>query len=119
MYFQLSIFSCQILGTDAMYRVIIDPPREVVAIITAVNCSRETCYYAYHSNTVTDTSTVTVDVVGCTITRPDSRNISTCKSNLLTSPHYYVYVYLVRLAFVVQNQLLPFPSLSSTRLADT
>ena len=70
---------CQVLGTDAVYRVIIDPPGEVVANVTADNCSGETCYYTYISNTLTDITTVTVDVVGCTITRLDSRNISTCK----------------------------------------
>ena len=61
-----------------MYRLIIDPPGEVVANVTADNCNGETCYYTYNSNAL-NTSTVTVDVVGCTITRLDSRNISTCK----------------------------------------
>ena len=63
-----------------MYRVIIDPPGEVVANVTADNCTGETCYYTYLSNTLTDTSTATVDVVGCTITRLDSRDLSTCKT---------------------------------------
>ena len=74
------MFFCQVLGTDAVYRVIIDPPGEVVASVTGDNCNGETCY---HSNTLTDTSTVTVDVVGCTITRLDSKNISTCKRAIL------------------------------------
>ena len=76
---EIVCLSSQILDRDAVYRVIIDPPGEVVANVTAENCNGETCYYTYHSNTLTDTSTVTVDVVGCTITRLDSRNISTCK----------------------------------------
>ena len=75
-FVEIIYLSCQILDTDAVYRVIIDPPGEVA---TADNCNGETCYYTYYSNTLTDTSTVTVDVVGCTITRLDSRNISTCK----------------------------------------
>ena len=75
---EIVCFSPQILGTDAVYRVIVDPPGELV---TADNCNGEICYFTYRSNTLTDTSTVTVDVVGCTITRLDSRNISTCKSN--------------------------------------
>ena len=70
-----------------MYRVIIDPPGEVVANVTADNCNGETCFYTHHSNTLTNTSTVTVDVVGCTITRLDSRNISTCKSVKL---HFHI-----------------------------
>ena len=76
---------CQILGTDVVYRVIIDPPGEV----TAYNCNGETCYYTYHSNSLMNTSTVTVDVVGCTITRLDSRNISTCKREIVDLCMYF------------------------------
>ena len=73
--------------TDAVYRVIIDPPGGIVANVTASDCNGESCYYTYISNTLTDTSTVNVDVVGCTITRLDSRNISTCKTVKL---HLYI-----------------------------
>ena len=87
-------FSFQVLGTDAVYRLIIDSPGEVIANVTAENCSGETCYYTYHSNNLTNTSTVTVDVVGCTVTRLDSRNISTCKRAIVIFSNVFMCVWL-------------------------
>ena len=74
--------------------MIIDPPGEVVANVAGDNCNGESCYYTYISNTLTDTSTVTVDVVGCTITRLDSRNISTCKRAIVIFSNVFMCVWL-------------------------
>ena len=69
----------QIGGTDAVYRVVIDPPGEVVADVGAETCTGEMCRYIYSSNTLTISSTVSVDVVGCVTERMDATDISTRK----------------------------------------
>ena len=69
----------QIGGTDAVYRVVIDPPGEVVADVGAETCTGEMCRYIYSSNTLTNSSTVSVDVVGCVTERMDATDISTRK----------------------------------------
>ena len=69
----------QIGGTDAVYRVVIDPPGVVVADVGAETCTGEMCHYIYSSNTLTNSSTVSVDVVGCVTERMDATNMSTCK----------------------------------------
>ena len=74
---KLSLF--QIGGTDAVYRVVIDPPGEVVADVGAETCTGEMCRLIYSSNTLTNSSTVSVDVVGCVTERMDATDISTRK----------------------------------------
>ena len=69
----------QIGGTNAVYRVVIDPPGEVVADVGAETCTGEMCRYIYSSNTLTNSSTVSVDVVGCVTERMDATDISTRK----------------------------------------
>ena len=73
------ILCFQIGGTDAVYRVVIDPPGEVVADVGAETCTGEMCHYIYSSNTLTNSSTVSVDVVGCVTERMDATDISTRK----------------------------------------
>ena len=70
----------QIGGTDAVYKVVIDPPGEVVADVGAETCTGEMCRYIYSSNTLTNSSTVSVDVVGCVTERMDATDISTRKT---------------------------------------
>ena len=76
----LEILCFQIGGTDAVYKVVIDPPGEVVADVGAETCTGKMCRYIYSSDTLTNSSTtVSVEVVGCVTERMDATDISTRK----------------------------------------
>ncbi|CAI8010374.1 hypothetical protein GBAR_LOCUS6838 [Geodia barretti] len=65
----------RVLSNETVYKLIIDD-EEVVSDVSEENCGREMCGYVYRSNSLTSSSTVAVDVVGCVTQRINPENLS-------------------------------------------
>ena len=54
--------------------------------MTAQNCSGDTCNYVHYSDSLTSSSTVAVDIVGCVTDRISVEDMSSCKKYIY---HFY------------------------------
>ena len=65
---------------EATYAVVIIPGSgDEMSIVTAENCTDDSCSYIFSSDGITDSYSVAVDVVGCITERINCINLSSCK----------------------------------------
>ena len=80
----------QILGKEAVYRLVIDEAD--VANVTEENCNSEMCSYTYYSNSLTTSSSVAVDIIGCVTERIIPARI-TARENIVSMIGIYLFIY--------------------------
>ena len=77
----------EVFTEEADYNlVVITESRNETMVVTGDNCTRENnCSYIFSSDNITTSSTVNVEVVGCTTETFMAENISSCKKELKNS----------------------------------
>ena len=71
----------QVLRKETVYRLVIDGAD--VANVTEENCNNKMCNYVHYSNSLTPSSSVAVDIVGCVTERISPAN-TTSRENIVS-----------------------------------
>ena len=86
MYIHVNVYvpHLQILNREAAYRVVIIPGsgsenEMIFDIETGKYCNGSSCNYTFASDSINDSYSVAVEVVGCISERFNCTNISSCK----------------------------------------